>query len=381
MASTMEGLQRLLDSVETTGNKQKSTFDSACASIDEALGQIEQMEASLDSGEEVSTADLAKQLDSMANMMGKEFKGYFNTVTKLGKTIDEVFCPLDVLDSTVLDPTLLNSAIVHSLFREGNFEMGQMFLKEGHLPPLSVEQFAIYENLHIFSSALDNDNPQPCLEWVQRAQQEVQRKEALVDLEFRLHSLRFLFLLYSDRADKDRMAFAYAREHFPPFFSSHCADVERLMGSCLYSQHDTPYPDLADYCTLRASVRSTFHAQYWKFHKQPQQNPLLTSALAGVHVLPQFVKMKQVTAAHAGLVSETTQSVDLGDQFQYHSVFVCPVTKNESSASNPPVLLKCGHVISKAAMEGIARVSRSGRFKCPTCPREQTPAEALILHF
>jgi hypothetical protein len=54
------------------------------------------------------------------------------------------------------------------------------------------------------------------------------------------------------------------------------------------------------------------------------------------------------------------------------------------SADNPPVLLKCGHVMSSLAMNRIlrsSRLNRTGRFKCPTCPREMTPAEVIPLQF
>lgn len=39
--------------------------------------------------------------------------------------------------------------------------------------------------------------------------------------------------------------------------------------------------------------------------------------------------------------------IDLGRDFQFHSVFVCPVTKEISTEDNPPMLLKCNHVISE----------------------------------
>lgn len=31
----------------------------------------------------------------------------------------------------------------------------------------------------------------------------------------------------------------------------------------------------------------------------------------------------------------------------FHSIFICPVSKEPSNEENPPCLLKCGHVISK----------------------------------
>ena len=40
----------------------------------------------------------------------------------------------------------------------------------------------------------------------------------------------------------------------------------------------------------------------------------------------------------------------------FHSVFICPVLKVQTSKENPPMCLGCGHVICK---EALAKLSRS----------------------
>ena len=42
--------------------------------------------------------------------------------------------------------------------------------------------------------------------------------------------------------------------------------------------------------------------------------------------------------------------VDLGPQYRYHSLFACPILREQCSDNNPPVRLSCGHVISKDAL-------------------------------
>lgn len=64
---------------------------------------------------------------------------------------------------------------------------------------------------------------------------------------------------------------------------------------------------------------------------------------------------------------------------KYHSVFVCPISKEESTEDNPPMMLTCGHVISKESL--ISSRSPSRTIKCPTCPKEQDPADVLQLYF
>ena len=42
--------------------------------------------------------------------------------------------------------------------------------------------------------------------------------------------------------------------------------------------------------------------------------------------------------------------VDLGPQYRYHSLFACPILRQQCTDSNPPVRLSCGHVISRDAL-------------------------------
>ncbi|CAN0318072.1 unnamed protein product, partial [Ectocarpus fasciculatus] len=51
--------------------------------------------------------------------------------------------------------------------------------------------------------------------------------------------------------------------------------------------------------------------------------------------------------------------------------------EKRSTLDNPPVLLKCGHVVLRSS---VSRLARNGsRFKCPTCPVEQMESETMPL--
>ena len=64
--------------------------------------------------------------------------------------------------------------------------------------------------------------------------------------------------------------------------------------------------------------------------------------------------------------------VDLAD---FHPTLVCPVSKQLTGVADPPVLLSCGHIISKSS---ATKISRSRVFKCPTCPAEQSMETSLL---
>lgn len=44
----------------------------------------------------------------------------------------------------------------------------------------------------------------------------------------------------------------------------------------------------------------------------------------------------------------------MSNELRFHTVFCCPVSKEESTPGNPPVLLKCGHAICKACVKRIS---------------------------
>lgn len=49
--------------------------------------------------------------------------------------------------------------------------------------------------------------------------------------------------------------------------------------------------------------------------------------------------------------------IEVPDNMLFHSIVVCPVSKEATCAMNPPMMLKCGHVVSKMALHAMASLN------------------------
>lgn len=110
---------------------------------------------------------------------------------------------------------------------------------------------------------------------------------------------------------------------------------------------------------------------------QTTESPLLVTVAAGALSLPRFLQ-------HAGLPPGKDwgePDAVVGREFIFHSVFVCPVGREQSSRDNPPMLLPCGHVLARQSIRSIVRGPQQRPFKCPSCPSEARELDCLELRF
>jgi hypothetical protein len=73
------------------------------------------------------------------------------------------------------------------------------------------------------------------------------------------------------------------------------------------------------------------------------------ATILGKQALPMLLKLASVMVNkkhewHA--MRQLPVEIELNKAFQFHSVFACPVSRDQSTAENPPMLLPCGHVLS-----------------------------------
>lgn len=115
--------------------------------------------------------------------------------------------------------------------------------------------------------------------------------------------------------------------------------------------------------------------------KVSQESGLLLTTQASVLALPKLSKVITMLKGSQdfGHSKELPPlDLDLGREFKFHNIFICPVSKEVSDKSNPPMLLICGHVVSKNSLNKMVRQART-KIKCPTCPTEMMIEQAVEL--
>jgi hypothetical protein len=79
-----------------------------------------------------------------------------------------------------------------------------------------------------------------------------------------------------------------------------------------------------------------------------QNSALYQISKAGTLAIPKLAKVLKLVKSKGGNVNqELPIQLKIGDEFTHHNMFICPVTKEISDKENPPMLLKCGHCMSK----------------------------------
>lgn len=401
--------------VQKVSAKFFSTNDNASKNLNELINHLNGIKKELSEageGSELTVAQAAslhsclKRIKETAGKVASEHKDIHGSVSKVGKAIDKNFiadlssvhnqhvfppfasnqsCTLDGIDDEVDESRektkLLNNVVCEHFFRQGMLEITDSLISEANLE-IHESQKAPFIQINCILEALKKRDMGPALVWAQENRSQLLATGS--PLEFRLHRLRFTELIKQGYS-KQSEALAYAK-NFASFAHTHAKELQSLMGSLLYLRYgieNSPYSHLLDPVHW-ADIQDMFTRDACSLLGLSVESPLSVSIRAGCTALPALLNIKQVMAARQcsdvwSAKDELPIEIDLGKDCRYHSIFACPILRQQTTRNNPPVRLICGHVISRDALNKLS--NGNNRLKCPYCPVEQNPAEARQIYF
>jgi len=146
----------------------------------------------------------------------------------------------------------------------------------------------------------------------------------------------------------------------------------------------SPYSDFLD-CHIYSDTVRNFTRDFCQLLGFSSDAPLYIAVTVGAIALPTIAKMSSILKDRSGvawtMAGELPVEIPLIDAYQYHSIFACPVSKEQSTEENPPMMMLCGHVVAKESLMRLSKGSLTSKFKCPYCPTESIAQQAVPIHF
>ncbi|WVF70209.1 hypothetical protein IAT40_004998 [Kwoniella sp. CBS 6097] len=420
ISAALSALEALSSSTSTSSSGPLNAL------IDHHFTQAKQKIIAGDDPKTVIT-DLQKAVKTCKKDVEKGLKSWYGALGNVGKAVDKAFPPnLGAISKAYGDPPLfsgpeaaeaLDHVVIDSLGRRGLWD-AVVAMEEETTLTYPKDRRALAEELqHIIISILSS-NLQPALEWCEANKPFLNSPPHPSSLPYHLHRAVFNSLANNDRS----AAIAYATANMMSFLPTQ--PVLKLITSCLYTGNDVPQ--------IPSSLASRKHSmnggldgnghreegmdvagdkssgtveeekrkerqeeleelakmlkdEFCRRYQWPKEDPLEVALDLGSRggALNVIEKARKVMSEHLGPIRTWTDlpiEVPLPPSRRYHSVFVCPVSKEQATESNPPKMLTCGHVI---AQESFNRLLKGGRrsAKCPYCPVETSQSVAQRLYF
>ncbi|GFE54115.1 RMD5 homolog A-like, putative [Babesia ovis] len=121
----------------------------------------------------------------------------------------------------------------------------------------------------------------------------------------------------------------------------------------------------------------------------PYESPISILVCAGYLLYPRLIDLVCIPQLGESIASDIGSllrsckqlpiEADLGPAFCFHSYLTCPISKDQTSIHNLPVMLPCGHVICSQCVDSFGSNRRKLQFKCPMCPQQVNPGEVKNL--
>ncbi|KAL8685666.1 MAG: hypothetical protein Q9218_007621 [Villophora microphyllina] len=395
-------LSKSLDDIQKTIDLLINARETIAASPESTLKTL----ATLQNPVKSSLEDVRKDLEDVRKQQGK----YAKLLDKRFK--DKVLPQMDY-DALSSQPALINRAIAMHLLREGQFSVASTFLTEAtrrqsldatteDMTMTGTEQDVGLDSLksedlrkqfanmyHILHQMKNEQNLLPAIEWAREKSDELDKRVS--NLEFELGKLQFIWLFIGPHSGSPntrpnilegrQRALDYARQELSHFRPRYLKELQQLCGAIAFCPNleQSPYRRMFINNDAWDQIASAFTKEFCSLLGLSADSPLYIAATAGAIALPHFSKLEIIMKAKGTewtTEHEIPVEVSLPPSYRFHSIFVCPVSKEQATDQNPPMMMPCGHVV---AQESLLRLSKNSRFKCPYCPNESHPRDAMEL--
>ncbi|XP_050205509.1 protein RMD5 homolog [Mercurialis annua] len=383
-------LNPIKDAFDRVAKKQKLSSSKAQEVIDQIMQEIEKARETIQCGYSSSDFDyrsviseLNKRLQEISPLTQLEStqKALNIALSKYPKLLEKSFNPdiSKAYRNVDFDTHTVSQIIAGHFYRQGLFSIGDCFVDEAKAPESTVAIRSLFSEMYLIIEAMKNRNLEPALNWA--AANSDKLKESGSDLQLKLHRLQFVEIL---RTGSRNDALKYARTHITPFASSNFGEIQKLMACLLYAGKldHSPYAELLSPANWNL-VANELTRQFCNLLGQSFESPLSMTVAAGFQGLPPLLKFMTVMSGKKQewqTMKQLPVPVELDREFQFHSIFVCPVSKEQSSDENPPMLMICGHVLCRQSITKMSKNSTK-TFKCPYCPSDIDATQCRPLHF
>ncbi|PPR03535.1 hypothetical protein CVT24_007021 [Panaeolus cyanescens] len=342
---------------------------------------------------EQQLVDLVRTIETKKKEIEERQKEVYTILARLGKALDKKF-PTSLpsysdLFSSPASVEALERTIALHLLRTGQFEVAETFLKESSVI-IQDDLRSQFVNLHHILKALRNQDITPALQWAQDNREFLKSRSS--SLEFYLHRSQYMRLLLRSHPPDTRPAIEYANVNFRPFYEEHKTEFGRLMACIMYlplsKLQNSSFKDLAS-PTLHFDLEPLFAKEYCARLGMSRQLPLrVVGDIGGGGALARIEKGRKVMGDRKMEWDQMTElpiEIPLPPENRYHSIFACLVSKEQSTESNPPMMMICGHVISK---DSLQKLNKAGGYaiQMPILSSRDTnwcgsPYLSVIFHF
>lgn len=382
--SLREAFDRVVEKRALSSTKVQEAIDQIVTEIEQAISRMQMMNTDYMGSCDHSSiiAELKAKLNEMVplNQLEGCQKELNAALSKYLKLLEKSFNPdiSKAYRNVDFEACTINNIIANHFYRQGLFDLGDSFVHECGESDGTYLKLPFQEMYGILE-AMQARNLEPALSWASKNHDQLMQNSSM--LELKLHQLQFVEILTKESRDE---AFKYARTHFAPFVSLYQAEIQRLMACLLWADRldKSPYAEFMSSTHWDKLAEELIH-QFCSILGQSSDSPLNVAISAGFQGLPTLLKLTTVMAAKKQewqAMKQLPVPIDIGPEFQYHSVFVCPVLREQSSDENPPMLMPCGHAVSKQSIMKLSK-SSSRPFKCPYCPSEAVASQCKQLRF